>query len=301
MKNILIVIIVLVSWLQVSAQVRASYVNNEGVNTWYQVYGEGEEAVLVINGGPGMNSRGFESLAKEFSYRYGKRIILYDQRGTGNSVISNPNDNNITLELMISDMEAIRKAEKLRSWILFGQSFGGMLAAAYTSDHPEKVDKLILSSSGGLSMSDLGEVDIMGRLSTFERDSFNYWNRASAANPGNLEIRLQRNKYLASAYLVGDKFIPVVARRLAEVNMPLNAMVFRDLRRIDFNVSEQMKSFDKPVLILIGEKDVVSLAAAKRAHNIFERSRLVKVPQSAHYGWLENPDVYFGALGELLK
>ena len=54
-------------------------------NLHITTYGQGEP-ILIINGGPGMNSEGFTSLAEELGKN--NLAILYNQRGTGNSTIS---------------------------------------------------------------------------------------------------------------------------------------------------------------------------------------------------------------------
>lgn len=283
------------------AQGQEFTVNNENVDTYYQVFGDGKRTMLIINGGPGLNSKGFEPLAKSIAERYGVSVIIYDQRGTGQSKIQSANAQNVTLDLMISDIEAIRKARGLDDWIVFGQSFGGMLAGYYASMHPDRVEKLILSSSGGVNMRDLNEVNIMGRLTSAEQDSFYYWNRALLRSPNDAKVRYRRNTFLASAYLVGSKHIAAVARRLGEVNTDLNQLVFSEMRRSSFDCSEGLKSFHHPTLILIGDNDVVSLGAAKRTHALLSNSTLVVIPRSGHYGWLENPEVYYGALDRLIR
>ncbi len=52
-------------------------------NIRYQTFGEGTP-ILIINGGPGMNSQGFQDVAEKISL-FGFSTIIYDQRGTGNS------------------------------------------------------------------------------------------------------------------------------------------------------------------------------------------------------------------------
>ena len=76
-------------------------------NPYYQVFGNGTETLLIINGGPGLDSKGFESLADTISKRYNIKCIIYDQRGTGRS-ISEISSDNITLDSMIVDIETIR-------------------------------------------------------------------------------------------------------------------------------------------------------------------------------------------------
>ncbi|MGB3079084.1 MAG: alpha/beta fold hydrolase, partial [Saprospiraceae bacterium] len=51
---------------------------------YYRTFGSGQP-LLIINGGPGMNSNGFENLARKLSEHY--KTIIYDQRGTGKSIL----------------------------------------------------------------------------------------------------------------------------------------------------------------------------------------------------------------------
>jgi proline iminopeptidase len=87
--------------------------------------------VLIINGGPGMNSDGFVGVAQKLSKN--NRTIIYDQRGTGRSTLTKTDTSTITMKLMAADIEALRKQLNIKSWIILGHSFGGMLASYYAS------------------------------------------------------------------------------------------------------------------------------------------------------------------------
>ena len=94
-----------------------------------------------------MNCNGFEPLAVKLSGNY--EIIIYDQRGTGRSFIKNPDSTNITMRLMVEDIERLRKHLHIDKLVIMGHSFGGMLASYYAAFYPEHIKALILSSSGG--------------------------------------------------------------------------------------------------------------------------------------------------------
>ncbi len=271
------------------------YSDNNGQKTCYRTFGSSEKSMLIINGGPGMNSNGFEWLARELASRYQLKTIIYDQRGTGNSSMASTNEDNITLDLMISDIEGLRKHLDIEEWIVFGQSFGGMLASYYATLHPQRIEKLILSSSGGIDLNGLSELNILGRLTREEREKYNYWNSKVQEN-NSYENLYNRGLYLASAYLEDKSHIPTIAERLTQGNMLLNRLVFSNLYDMGFNCAHKLKAFTKPVLIIQGDQDIVSKGAAERAHDIFPNSTLHFVPNSSHYGWLDNPTDYFEQL-----
>ena len=83
--------------------------------------------------------------------------------------------------------------------------------------------------------------------------------------------------------------------------MVVNRLVFDDMRSIGFDCTEGLKNFLQPTLLVIGDEDVVSLDAAKNTELIIPDSELVIIPNSGHYGWLENPKAYFKALDGIIN
>ena len=96
--------------------------------------------VLFVHGGPGSgtspNQRRFFDPA-----RY--RIVLFDQRGSGRSTPHGELADNTTPQL-IADMEALRRALGIETWLVFGGSWGSTLALAYAEAHPEHCRGLVL-------------------------------------------------------------------------------------------------------------------------------------------------------------
>lgn len=261
-------------------------------------YGQGDP-VLIINGGPGMSSEGFASLATALSEK--NTAIIYDQRGTGRSQVVPISSETITMELMVADIEAVRKHFKYDQWVVMGHSFGGMLAAYYTSKHPDRVSGLILSSSGGVDMSLFSDLNITARLSPQQRDSLQYWNRKIAAGDNSYTAQLKRGKFLAPAYLHDTSHVPVIAERLTQGNSQINSLVYQDLRAIDFDCKAQLSEFEKPVLILQGAYDIIPRSIFNSMINVFPNSTSYILKQSSHYGWLEEPTAYVGYLRSFLS
>lgn len=276
----------------------SQFIEQSGNTIHYKVFGDGNP-VLIINGGPGMNSDGFAGLASIIGKKY--KAIIYDQRGTGESTLDQMNSSTITMNLMVEDIETIRKELDIREWVVLGHSFGGILASYYTSKHSSKISGLILSSSGGLNMDLFSSLNISARLTSLERDSLNYWNRKIQLGDTSYHARLQQGKYLAPAYLNNKSFVPEVAQRLTQGNSRINSLVYQDLRNIGYDVSRELKGFKNPVLIMQGEHDIIPLTISEKAHSIFKDSRLIILPNSSHYGWLEDSLIYFSEIDSLIK
>lgn len=264
----------------------------------FEIYGEGNP-ILIINGGPGMNSEGFRSLAAIIGKT--NRAIIYDQRGTGQSIIPIVDATTITMDAMVEDIEALRTHLDINEWTVLGHSFGGMLASYYASKHPATINSLILSSSGGINLDLFSNIDIDIKLSPEERDSLSYWGTKISNGDTSYHARLQRGKYLAPAYLYDKSNVDIIAVRLTQGNEKVNALVFEDMRMKKFDCTSALEKFTKPVLIIQGEDDVIKRYIADSTHGIFSNSTLKMLKKCGHYGWLDQPEAYFNAIATFLN
>ena len=115
-----------------------------GYQIAYRIFGTGERVLLVLHGGPGVSSRYLDRLAEVVSDDV--RLVLYDQLGGGDS--DRPDDPSLwQVPRFIEEVETVRSTLDLGTVTLFGQSWGGMLALAYSLDHPEQVNALVLSNT----------------------------------------------------------------------------------------------------------------------------------------------------------
>jgi proline iminopeptidase len=286
-------------YLGCNSQKNGTVVSTDSAPVYYRTYGTGAP-LLIINGGPGMNSDGFENLAVALSKN--NQTIIYDQRGTGKSDLKTVDSSTITMKLMMDDIESIRKELRIEKWSILGHSFGGMVASYYATLYPEHIDKLILSSSGGIDLGLLNYVGegIISKLSATEKDSVNYWTKKIADGDTSHYARLQRGRNLAPAYILNKKFIPVIAERLTQGNNTINQLMWTDLQRINFNCAEKLKTYTKPVLIIQGKQDIIEPETAERAHKVLSNSKVVYIDHSIHYGWLDNEEVFFKEVNSFL-
>ena len=99
--------------------------------------------LLCLHGGPGSSSAYHERLE---GLADGRQVVRYDQLGCGHS--DRPDDDSLwTLELFVSEVQAVRDALGLDRVHLLGTSWGGMLAQEYALTQPEGLESLVLSST----------------------------------------------------------------------------------------------------------------------------------------------------------
>ncbi|RTE65154.1 prolyl aminopeptidase [Amphritea opalescens] len=96
--------------------------------------------VLFIHGGPGGGTSGTH---RKFFDPEKYRIILFDQRGCGQSTPHAELTDNNTQQL-IGDIEKIREYLNIDQWLLFGGSWGSTLSLLYAESFPERVSGMIL-------------------------------------------------------------------------------------------------------------------------------------------------------------
>lgn len=279
---------------------QSQFAYNQGVPIHYRVFGSGEP-LLIINGGPGLDSDGFVYLAKKLSKH--NQCIIYDQRGMGLSRVAIPDKNTINMAQMAQDMEVLRQHLGLEAWHILGHSFGGIMATYYAHLYPERIKKLILSSSGGMDMAFMQTIggEINKKLSKEERKQLAYWTDKLEKGDTSYQTRFERAKVLAKPYLQNPEHIPTLAERLTRVNYEINELVVQDLLAMNYDYTEKFKQFTKPVLVLHGRQDVIQVRIAQKTAASFSKSRLVLLNNTAHYGWLDSPDRYFAEIETFLK
>lgn len=108
--------------------------------------------VLFLHGGPG---GGCSSEHRRFFDPEFYRIVLFDQRGAGNSTPLGEVEANSTAHL-ITDIELLREYLGVARWLMFGGSWGSTLGLAYGQAHPERCLGFVLR---GIFLGRQSEID----------------------------------------------------------------------------------------------------------------------------------------------
>jgi len=115
---------------------------------YYELVGnpDATQTAVFLHGGPG---GGLASYNRQFFDPKAYRVVLYDQRGSGQSTPHASLEENTTWDL-VEDIEKLRKhvsethKPNIEKWVVFGGSWGSTLALAYAETYPERVKALIL-------------------------------------------------------------------------------------------------------------------------------------------------------------
>jgi 3-oxoadipate enol-lactonase len=119
-------------------------INVNDINIYYEVHGEGEPLVLI--GGLANDITDYTdhtTIIPELSQHY--TVIAFDNRGVGRT---DKPDAPYSIEMMAEDTVGLLDALGITKAHLLGISMGGRIALALTLRHPERVNALVLASTG---------------------------------------------------------------------------------------------------------------------------------------------------------
>lgn len=115
-------------------------VRSNGIELYYEIYGEGTPLLLISGLGYTLWQwhRMIPLLADHF------QVVTFDNRGVGQS--DRP-AGPYTAGMLAADTAGLLDALEIEKAVVLGHSMGGFIAQALALDFPQKVDKLILCST----------------------------------------------------------------------------------------------------------------------------------------------------------
>src|SRR5947199_5295434 len=125
-----------------TSQVAMPYLNVKDADIYYEVHGDGPPLLFCSVTGCDHQAWKFHQV-REFSRDH--RVILFDYRGTGKS---SKTVQRYSIKMFTDDAAALLDHLGMEQAIVCGHSMGGVVGQLLALDHPKKVKKLILASSG---------------------------------------------------------------------------------------------------------------------------------------------------------
>jgi proline iminopeptidase len=267
---------------------------------WVKQVGSGKIPVLTLHGGPGFPHYYFECF-EDFLPQDRIRFYYYDQLGCGFS--DRPDDASLwTMHRYCEEVEQVRRALDLGRFVLYGQSWGGMLAIDYALAYPQHIGLLVISN-------------MTASMSSYTK----YVNELRAAIPGDIDRAMkvfeQRGDYLAPEYqqLIMDHLYSKHICRLKPWPEPamrsmqnLNTDVYNTMQGpSEFTITGNFKDWDRwadlprlsmPTLLMVGRYDTMSVADIQRMGRLIPNSQVSVCEHGSHLSMYDDQDSYFGAL-----
>jgi pimeloyl-ACP methyl ester carboxylesterase len=224
--------------------VKSGKVNVDGVNLYYELYGQGDPLVLVA--GTGISLAPWRiAQVPEFSKYY--QVLIYDHRGLGRS---DKPDVPYSTRLFAKDCAGLMDALGIKKAHVMGHSMGGRVAQWLALDYPDKIRSLVLSGSGSGKYSELLEdyprgVPMDAALEMIEKGYERY-----------------QHDHWGPGFMFSEQFMkehPEVVKKYQELIVdevpPLKCYLRHVVARQCHETTDIVDRIKAPTLVIVGSKD----------------------------------------------
>lgn len=300
---------------------------HDGTRIHYRNEGTGDP-VLIVHGGPGEPyKKAWEGLKM---VRQGYSFIYYDQRGCGQS--SRPIDRLSTcewkecqteltkklgIEAALMDIEEIRRIMGTEKITIIGHSYGAVIAALYTAEFPDKVNKLVMVSPAPSIRFPIDPSDDINTIMSknlpadtnaeFEKYRENLWNPEQVLKMNEEELSIQDRNF----FYFYDEYhkniglpnsVDLINNLVDKENiggwLPYGyAWSFPNT----FDYRNDLKAITSPALILWGDKDITKESWAKDYSRYISNSRVAMIGNVGHFMFEENPAAFADVINDFLQ
>ncbi|RJP67206.1 MAG: alpha/beta hydrolase [Ignavibacteriales bacterium] len=218
------------------------YADVNGLKMYYEIYGKGNQLVLIHGGGSTIQStfgRVIPLLAKS------RKLIAIELQAHGRTSDRN---NDLSFEQDADDIDRLMEILKVTNADFLGFSNGGTTALQIAIRHPERVNKIIAASA------------------LYKRNGIDspFWNYMEQAKPEDMPQQLKDSYTQVSSNPNG-----------------LQVIFYKDVKRmVSFKdiPDEKIKSIKAPTLIILGDKDIIKPEHAIELHRLISNSELAVIP-----------------------
>jgi len=266
----------------------------EGLTLSYERRGSG--SLLVCHpGGPGGSAAEFLDFAGlDDTFE----LVLFSPRGSHGS---DPGDD-YALASYVADLGALREHLGVEQLNLLGFSHGGIVATAYAVAHGERVGRLVLACT----LAVWGEEAEAAMSRAIEKRRDQPW-FADAARAIEEE---QAGRFSSVDELVANvhRQAPLYFHRW-EGNEEIAGVLFSDFAHSEplhyFNTVEfptldlraGLRTVEAPTLVVVGDDDMIAgPVCADAIVRELPDARLVTIPESGHFVYVEQPEAFRAAL-----
>ncbi|PYR31495.1 MAG: alpha/beta hydrolase [Acidobacteria bacterium] len=270
-------------WARTSAQApspeRETYAELPGVRIWYRDTGGGGVPVVFLHAATG-SSRVWEYQLPAFTAT-GYRVVAYDRRGFGRSVIDPAG---VQPGTGADDLQALVNHLRIDRFHLVGTAAGGSVALDFAVSFPQRLRSLVIANSiGGVQDEDYLELGRRIRptpqFDALPPDFRELGPSYRAANPGGTARWLE------------------LERTSRAEGSPRPAQATGN--RITFASLEGIKV---PTLLLTGDADLYAPPAVLRLFSArIKSSESVIVPEAGHSAYWEQPEIFNRAVLEFVR
>lgn len=273
------------------------YVEACGAIVYYESIGQGRP-LMVLHGGPGASHGYFLPYLLPLAKHH--RLVFMDERGSGRSERL-ANFKGYTLDSMVCDTDAVRRALGLKTVDVMGHSFGGILAQAYAIKYPSNVRRLILADTGSSASridADFKLIkDSLDPALHAQIDALELKGIVGADGAQLPEYRKLADEAEAPYENVGrppqwDDHGDSIGWDVLTEMWGSRSDFHIDGNLAAFNFVPALRNLQMPTLIILGDHDLVSSATADETHSAIRNSKVIVLGRSGHMAFVDQMDAF---------
>ena len=272
---------------------------------WTKRMGAGPLKVLLLHGGPGFTHQYLEAM-ESFLPEAGIEMYYYDQLGCGHS--DKPTDPALwTRDRYREEVEEVRIGLGLDDFVLYGQSWGGMLSIEYALKYQQHLRGLVISNMTAGIQAYLARLDYLkGLLTPKLRASLEQLEAAEDYdNPEYQRIMMEE---LYPQCMCRTKPWPEPVTR-AFRDAALN--IYNEMQgKSEFVVTGNFKEWERwddlhritvPTLTIGAGHDTMDPKDLERMASLLPKGEFLLCPNGSHCAMWDDQEVYFAGLLNFLR
>jgi proline iminopeptidase len=267
--------------------------------------------VLLLHGGPGSTHEYLEA-CDSFLPAAGVEYYYYDQLGSGFS--DQPDEPSLwELDRFVDEVEQVRQALGLDagSFVLYGQSWGGILAIEYALAHQQHLRALVISNmmASVPAYNAYAEQVLMPEMDQAALAEIKALEAAGQIeDPRYMELLTEQHYVHHVLRMPPADWPDPVQRGFAHINPaiyvsmqgPSELGISADAKLAHWDRFADLASIEVPALVIGARHDTMDPAHMKAMAGALPQGRYLHCPDGSHLAMYDDQQVYFAGLVEFL-
>ena len=268
--------------------------------------------VLLLHGGPGATHEYLEAF-DSFLPAAGVEYYYYDQLGAGRS--DRPDDESLwDLDRFVDEVEQVRTALGLdrANFVLYGQSWGGILAIEYALAHQQQLRGLIISNmmSSVPAYNGYAEQVLMPRMDQVSLAEIKQLEASGDLdNPRYMQLLNEQHYVHHILRMPLEEWPDPVQRGLAHINPviyrkmqgPSELGTSSDATLAQWDRSSDLGRIDVPALVIGAQHDTMDPDHMRLMADRLPNGRYLHCPDGSHLAMYDDQATYFAGLVDFLR
>ena len=268
--------------------------------------------VLLLHGGPGATHEYLEA-CDSYLPAAGVEYYYYDQLGSAYS--DQPDEGSLwELDRFVDEVEQVRQALGLErdSFVLYGQSWGGLLATEYALAQPSTLKGLVISNM----MSDVPAYNAYAQdvlKPTMDQDALREIEALEAAgdteNPRYMELLNEHHYGHHVLRMPLEDWPNPVQHAFAAINPavyvsmqgPSELGISQDAKLAQWSRFDDLSSIEVPALVIGARYDTMDPAHMEKMAERLPHGRYLYCPEGSHLAMYDDQHRYFSGLLDFLR